>query len=318
MKRFIYKTLLLLLPLFLLSYPLDIFISNGLKKSHGYAGEIEVMSDIYDGKANCDIAIYGSSRAWVHINPQILNDSLGLSAYNFGIDGHNFWLEYLRHLAILKYNKKPSQIIVAADPNSLKKRKDLYQMEQFLPFMLFDKDIREYTSSYIGFNTLDYYIPLIRYFGQSKVLSKSIAFRKNKNPQYRYRKRGFAGQNRTWDPEMEKILKWRFHHKIEKESIDLFDRFLSECADLDIEVILVHVPEYIEGQKIITNRDEILSVFSDFAEKYGLLFIDYSDNEICLDKNNFYNPGHLNKDGANLFTSILAHDLRIHAQNTSH
>lgn len=38
-------------------------------------------------ECNADVLIMGSSRANHHYNPQILSDSLGLSAYNLGIDG---------------------------------------------------------------------------------------------------------------------------------------------------------------------------------------------------------------------------------------
>ena len=34
---------------------------------------------------------------------QVDFDSLNEKVYNFGIDGHNFWIQYLRHLEIMKY-----------------------------------------------------------------------------------------------------------------------------------------------------------------------------------------------------------------------
>lgn len=65
MKRVIKKIFLFYLPIILLSYPLDKSISNYLKQSNKCYGEYEVWNDIYSGKINADIAIYGSSRAWV-------------------------------------------------------------------------------------------------------------------------------------------------------------------------------------------------------------------------------------------------------------
>ena len=144
----------------------DYFISNNHKKNHKYPGEIEVWNDIYAGNINSEIAIYGSSRAWVHIDPSILEDSLNLKAYNFGIDGHNFWLQYLRHKEYLKYNNAPKIILLSVDVFSLQKRKDLYELNQFLPFMLWNKNIIKFTSSYNGFTYKDYYFPLLRYKGK--------------------------------------------------------------------------------------------------------------------------------------------------------
>src|SRR5690606_33484347 len=109
-----------------------------LKQSNYYKGEFEVMNDIYDGEAKTDVAVYGSSRAWVHFNSQILADELGMSVYNFGIDGHNFWLQYWRHLELIKYCGKPKYIIMAVDALSLERRDDLYNADQFLPYMLWN------------------------------------------------------------------------------------------------------------------------------------------------------------------------------------
>ncbi len=314
MKRFLYKISLLLLPLILISYPVDIFISNQLKQSHNLSGEYEVLSDLYGGHANCDIAIYGSSRAWVHINPQILEDSLGVSAYNFGIDGHNFWLSYLRHLDLLKYNDKPKQIIMSVDIFALQKRSNLYQMEQFLPFMLWNGNIRKYTSTYIGYNILDYFIPLKRYFGQKTILKECSAIARNKNPFNEFRTKGYAGMNRTWNSDLEKAqsMQDKFQVHMHQESIELFERFINECKEDNIDLVLVYTPEYIEGQNFIANRNDILDIFKNFAEEYGLLYLDYSDHEMCLNRDYFYNASHLNKEGAELFTRVLAEDLLAH------
>jgi hypothetical protein len=171
MKKFILKTLCFFLPAIILAYPLDFVMSYYLSQSKSYPGEYEVWNDIYNANANCDIAIYGSSRAWVHIDPEILSDSLVNKAYNFGMDGHNFWMQYLRYLEHVKYNKKPSTIILSVDMFSLQKRNDLFQLDQFLPYMLWNSNIQEYTSSYIGYNKFDYYLPLIRYSGKYKALT---------------------------------------------------------------------------------------------------------------------------------------------------
>ena len=104
MKQFLKKIVLFILFTFLLAYPLDIIISNQLKKSNSYArGEYSVWNDLFEGKIDSEIVIYGSSRAWVHINPELLENSFGRSSYNLGIDGHNFRLQYLRHKTLLKY-----------------------------------------------------------------------------------------------------------------------------------------------------------------------------------------------------------------------
>lgn len=320
MKKFILKTLCFFLPAIILAYPLDFVMSYYLSQSKSYPGEYEVWNDIYNANANCDIAIYGSSRAWVHIDPEILSDSLGNKAYNFGMDGHNFWMQYLRYLEHVKYNKKPSTIILSVDMFSLQKRNDLFQLDQFLPYMLWNSNIQEYTSSYIGYNKFDYYLPLIRYSGKYKALTlikENIAKDKATNT---YRQNGFLGMDREWNADLEKAKKERKSHKIntDSNSIVLFEKFINECKANNIELILVYTPEYIDGQKFVANRDDIIQIYRNFSIKYSIEFYDYSDDSLCLNKKYFYNASHLNSTGASIFSKKLANDLKALTHNKAY
>jgi hypothetical protein len=308
MKKFLLKIIFFIAPIIVSAIIIDIIISSNLRHTNINAGENEVWSDIYNGNIDADIAIYGSSRAWVHINPSIINDSLKLKAYNFGIDGHTFWLQYLRQKEYLKHNKKPKQIILSVDEFSLMKRKDLYNLNQFLPFMLFNENIRKYTSEYKGFKTADYYIPLARYSGKIINSIKSIL----NNEGEKYRMNGFRGMNRKWNNDLKnaKSEKTGVHIKVDEKTVALFEEFILECKKEKINITLVYTPEYKEGQTFVKNRKEIINLFSDFSNKYNLNFIDYSNDELCFEKKYFYNSLHLNKEGADLFTRKLCHDLK--------
>lgn len=311
MKYFIKYIFLFLVPIILISYPLDIYISSKLKHSHKYQGEFEVWKDIYNGNINTDLLIYGSSRAWVDINPKILKDYLNTDVYNLGIDGHNFWLQYLRHLEYLKYNKAPKQIILAVDFGSLQKREDLYLYEQFLPYMLWNSNIINFTKSYEGFDLFDYYVPLKRYIGEYSVLKQTFNVSLENDNNSSYRNLGFRSVNKSWTDEFElartKMKSYKVN--INHASVSLFNMFLANCKDNNIDVVLVYTPEYIEGQKFIENRQKIMSIYKLYANKYDFYFLDYSKDNINYDKQYFYNATHLNKSGSTLFSQNLAHDL---------
>lgn len=312
MKRFVSKLLLFIFPIILAMFFGDYYISNTYRKNHEAPGEIEVWNDIYNGDITADIAIYGSSRAYRHIDPDIVKSSLNLEAYNFGMSGHNFWLQYLRHQEYLKYNNKPKFIILSVDIFSLQKREDLFQSNQFLPFMLWNQDIKKYTSSYLGFTNGDYYFPLVRYSGTIRTLKKSIKLSK-KQPS-KYRKNGYKGAERSWNNDLSKAKKRLSQYKIniDTSSVDLFDQFLSESKEKNIKVILIYTPEYIEGQEFVENREEVISIYEDFAKRYNLCFLDYSNDILCTKKELFYNSTHLNIKGAEIFTRKLSSDLRSH------
>lgn len=313
MKKLVFKLFIFILPPLFIMWPLDLFLSYNYGKSNDYAGELEVWSDIYAGNIYCDVAIYGSSRAWVQVNPSIMKGSLNQDVYNFGVNGHNFRIQYLRHLEYIKNNKIPKQIILCLDVFSLEKIKDLYNPNQFLPYLLWNKNVREYTSSYNGFEMKDYYIPLIRYAGRRQDISTAIKniFKSSKDS-LKYRNKGYKGKDQKWNADLTRAIaeKGRYTVNFDPQTIGLFERFINECRELNINLVLVYPPEYVEGQKFISNRNVLIGVYKYFAKKHHLIFLDFSNDELCSQKDLFYNASHLNSHGADLFTSKLASDIK--------
>jgi len=71
-------------------------------------------------------------------------------------------------------------------------------------------------------------------------------------------------------------------------------------------LIFVYTPEFIDGQKFMSNRDEIIDLYKIISNKYSIKFYDYSQDSICLNKKYFYNSMHLNKFGSEIFSRNLA------------
>lgn len=305
MKKFIKHFLLFVAPIVILAYFTDVFISNNLRNCNGVAnGEYTTWNDLYDGKINSDIVIYGSSRAWKHLSPKIITEKTNISAYNLGIEGHNFWLQNLRHKILFEKNKKPKLIIFSVDIFTLQKNKDLYNSEQFLPYMLWNSPIEETTISYNGFNRFDYNMPLIRYYGKYKEVVKAVTiFLKPKNNKIK-RVNGYEGQNKKWSDDFSKAkLKMnKYKISIDEKTVVLFEKFLKDMNKEGVKVVFVYTPEFIEGQKFIQGRKELISLYSKYSKQYNIPFYDFSNDVICYKKDFFYNSNHLNKDGAELFT----------------
>ncbi len=311
MKKLIVNLIVFLIPLVIFMFLADWFLSSQLR--HSRDGEFSVWNDIYDSKVNADIVVYGSSRAMVHMDPIIIKDSLHVNAYNLGLNGHNFWLQYFRHKELLKYNKSPKFIIHSVDIFTLVKRNDLFNMEQFLPYMLFNREIEQWTGSYKGYTIYDYFIPLVRYYGQYKTIGhvlKTSVMGYTKSDSARYL--GFSAQDQAWNDDLVKArIKFPdFRAKIDPASVELFNKYLQECQDSGIGIVLVYTPEYVEGQDFVKNRTDIINTFSYFSAKYNIPFLDYSNDSISYKRDYFYNASHLNSTGARIFTSKLIHDIK--------
>jgi hypothetical protein len=311
MKKYLLKIIVFLIPIVLLANLADYTLSGILKKSFSFAdGEYPVWNDLYNGKINSDIVIYGTSRALKHISPAIITDSLNVNAYNLGINGHSFKSEYFRHQLLLKYDKKPKLIIQTLDATSFERNSDLYNPDQFLPYMYKNMEMKERV--YNGFKEIDYRLPMIRYYGKKEALLEAlrIAFAPGTNKPVKYR--GYQPWDKSWTNDLLKAQEKFGSFQVVSDSgiVSLFERYLQECSQLNIPVIFVYTPEYIEGQKFISNRSEILNLYTKLSLKYNIPFFNYANDSISYKKEYFYNSGHLNKAGAELFTAKLVGDLR--------
>lgn len=309
MGKTIKRLLIFCLPIILLAYPADWFVSNGLRHSTYSDGEIEIWNDLYSGELNSSHLFYGSSRAWVHFSPSIMEEETGFPFYNLGMDAHNFYMQYLRHQELLKHNPKPKMIICGLDMGSLEKRPDLYNKNMLLPFMLWNKQVEDAALTYEGFSKADFIIPFYRYIGQFDAIKSGVKYYIKPDDRFRYK--GYKGMDREWNSDLDnaKSQVGAYEVHTDSTSVVLFQDFIKECKQDSITLVLVYTPEYIGGQNFVKNRNEIMDMYSKWSKEYNVPFLDYSNDSICYHKEYFYNTLHMNRKGSELFTKKLANDL---------
>ena len=306
LKLFIVYVLIVTSILSILGYVVD----KGLQKS-GFLNFAE-WNDIRQGAIKADLIISGSSRAWVHVSPFILDTALHLNSYNLGFDGQNIEMQNLRLKFYEKYNGRPRTIIHCVDIYTLTRQDTLFYKEQFAPY-LNDPIIREGTARLHGFTLLDYFNPFTKYQYETRYIAMGVLEYFNIRHWKSTRYKGYEGQDLPWDNRLELARKkypigWTL--KPDDKSIAVFDAYLKDCKENDVQVILVYPPEYIEGQSLTRNRGEIIGLYSQLARKYNIPFLNYSDDTLSTVKSYFYNTQHLNKNGSELFTALLAEDLK--------
>jgi hypothetical protein len=314
MKRFLLKVSIFCFFILTVSLVLDILVSHYLRQSKTYAaGEYPVWNDIYDGKINSEIVIHGSSRAVVQIDPAIIQKEWGKTSYNLGVDGNSIWLEYFRHQQFLQHNVKPRLIIHSLDVFMLSDSLDIFNSEQFLPYMLFNNQIRTLYGNNSRFSFLDFYVPMVRYIGNRVALLHAFKLMIKPEQQSAGRIKGYEAQDLEWNDDFQKAkLRMKsFEAPIENHSLQLFEKYLKECKEKNIDLVFVYTPEHIDGQNFVRNRKMILDLYLDLSRKYEIPYFDYSTDSISFDKSYFYNTGHLNKRGSELFTRKLASDLNV-------
>jgi hypothetical protein len=92
--------------------------------------------------------------------------------------------------------------------------------------------------------------------------------------------------------------------RIDEIKIGMLEKFVSKCKNEGIQLIFLVSPEFCTKQTSFSDRVESLI-------KDRVLFFNYSFVEgISNDKSLFQDRGHLNNDGAVLFTRLLSERLK--------
>lgn len=301
MKKFIHKILLFVLPAWAVLTVVDYIYSEAAIRSNRYC--IESWYDLMNGKIESDVIVMGSSRAWVHINPIILDSVLNTNSYNIGFDGSCINRQVRKYHLFRRFNKKPKLIIQNIDYASLGYTIG-YMREQFFPYF-WNKPMRDEFLNSEPFSFEEKYIPFFRYL-------------KNFNMQQLYEiidntsrtlTKGYEGKERKWDGSAYNEIK-SIEFVPNDTTMMMFENYLKETLADSIKIIFVYAPLYYGAIKKITNIDEMYATYAVFANKYNIPILDYTNMTICSDKTYFYNALHLNIRGAKIFTDSLAYDLK--------
>ncbi|MBO7481730.1 MAG: hypothetical protein J6T63_06450 [Bacteroidales bacterium] len=302
MKRFFVKISVYLLGIVLAALIIDWIISSRFFDSNDY--KFAAWNDIINGGMDNDIVIMGSSRAWVHISPAIIDSILNTKSYNIGIDGACIESQITRYNLYRYYNKKPQVILQNVDWASTLENEanEQYLIQQYLPYF-YNKGMRKEVLPNAGFKFMDMYIPLLRYIRYWNLYDAYICADITEPVV-----RGYRGFDRKWDGKRLEAID-TLHFSYYNESKELFCKYVKQCRDENIKVVFVYSPCYIGATSKVDNIQEFYDVFDSIATQYECIILDYFHSPICYDTTYFYNAMHLNKIGSEIFSTTLAHDL---------
>lgn len=312
MKRFWFKlACLAALPLLVLSV-LHGVVDTGLRQSrHPLYAE---WNDLFNAKIQADMLILGSSRAAFHISPYILDTTLRLNSYNLGMSAWRLDMQLTRFKLYLAHNPKPKYIIHNVDVYGFRKRKDLIDYQQFLPYINEPLLQANFTGLKGNFSYVQRYIPLYKYANDYELIWEGIKnYTHVFEPLQTEKHKGFKANDLPWDNKFgafKKKYPKGVKYPIEPDLQQAFFEYLAFCRKQGIQVILVYAPEYYEVQPLYKNKKAFVALCQKAQQQYGCMFLDYTNDSLCFKQNLFYNSQHLNKTGANLFSVKLAQDLK--------
>ena len=302
MKKFILRFLLWLVIPFLLAILVDWMVSSGLRKTD--LRKYAVWNDIYKGGMHPDLLVVGNSQAWNGYDPRLMDSILNIDSYNLSIVGHFVDYQIIQYNTYRRFNAKPKVVAlnvsfigtlgITADKQ--------YEREQFFPYIWDDslislvKDDKEITF-------FDRYLPLCRYFGYRDEMEEGVKafFGKKEFPDGHIFK-GYRGDASHFNrgeilPKNEMLT-----NIYDAAAIEMFDSFVRKIRNEGIAVVFVKYPVYYPLRAKFTNIAESDSIFEAVSRRYDVPILDFSCSALSKDSTNYFNPSHLGKKGAEIFT----------------
>lgn len=295
MKKFLLKVILL----FGLVAVVDVLsgFAYGYLRGHAKGGSTE-KSEYIASKANEEIIIMGSSRATHHYNPSVISDSVGMSCYNCGEKGNGIVLAYGRY-KMLTSRYKPRLIVFEITPGF-----DYYEWDPYSKYLGHLRPYYNRAGIKEIFQDFDDELSCIRmqsslYQNNTRLVQDVID-----NIVYRDNHNGFAplaGQLKSSKVEMKER-----EYVIDSLKLDYVDRFLREVKKDGVPIVMTISPVYCDAEGA-----EMYSEAVRLCKKYDIQLIDYRHYDpISTNPEYFVDGVHLNEKGANLYSSLIAKDIK--------
>lgn len=257
-------------------------------------------------KMDAEVVVFGSSRANHHYVPQVFEDSLKLTFYNAGRDGQGIFY----HLAVLRSVLKrytPKIVILDYSESFNDNRLDYDEISNLLPFYRTHREIRsilELRSPYEKIKLLSEIYPF-----NSDVFRTAIG-----NLEYNKKRRpdmnGYLPIFEKWQKKIDSVASYGAYnaYQLDTNKVNAFKEFLSTAKSAGAQVYVIFSPIFI---KFFKNQD--IDITTAICATENVPFLNYSKDNNFLNNNQLFgNASHLNDDGAQLFSRMVAKRINDH------
>jgi hypothetical protein len=297
----------------LVAFGLHALINTGLRRVRSL--DMGAFNRVMSGRVNAEIVISGSSRAYGDYDPQVIREITGKSTFNLGQNGSHTDVQLAVLKCYLKHNVKPRLVVQNLDMHSsvLTPQEEINAQAEYVTYIGEEELYR--TLLRINPNVWKWrHIPLYGYVVDDMSLTWLLFLRGLSGLNEKERLvDGYYGRDLAWTSDFDRFKAQ--HPKgvefgIPDEGVMVLKDLIETCQSNHIELVLVYAPQYYEMLDLVRNRPEVFAKFHELSDQYHVPFLDYSQSDICKNKDYFYNSQHLNKTGAELFSSRLGQQLQ--------
>lgn len=289
MKRFLKKNILFLVILIVASLLLDLIYTAIISHS---TQRNKVENIIHTTNKKYDVVFMGTSRANNHFVSKVFEDK-GYKTFNYGISGsHLFETSLLLKLMIAnKYEIK--NLVLAADLSICNEKRDEGTTGRFMPYIHRNEIIKKHYESEADFYQI-YYLPFYRYIK----FDNKIGFRElydvvSKKPTNALHNKGYyplishKKGNMKNDISSLNAIRNKYYEEIKQI-----------CKQNNIKLNVVMTP-MCENTKGLNYFDKVQQLYPEI----------HNFENVITDDKYFASCGHLNNEGAQIYTNIIFNEL---------
>jgi lysophospholipase L1-like esterase len=308
LKRII-KVLVLLISLFSIDRGFGFILEQlYFSQTKGIANSLNYL--FYE--CNADILVFGNSRAQHHYDATIISDSLKMTCYNAGQDGgHSVLFSYAQIKIILKrYN--PKLIIVEIDPSLMYYRNEDYdKLSILLPYYNEYVELRplllarspyeriKLLSSIYPFNSKLFDLIWNNLSSNSRAVNGLNGFVPLKS-KFHYSARSIEKKFLTNDED-----------KPDSFKIAALKDIILSCRSKNVKILFVNSPIYHNNGEIYDEQTKCSSETIKIINSYGANYLDFTSLTLFDGREDLFSDrGHLNSQGAKLFTEYLSEQIK--------
>jgi hypothetical protein len=288
-------------------------IDFGVRNSND--AQVGKVNLILDKVVDPEIAIFGSSVGEVGVSSRVLSSRTGKSVYNFSIDG----TPYIQYRGLVDYYNDYSQhtgvVVFMESYFSLQRIPGISGAERYLAHIS-----NPYVYSSLRYIQPDLAwkcrnIPLYKYVAATSVYYKNALRGYQRIISKKEPLDTLLGQsavNRSWETDQDQVLSHTppFQIRIDNDVTALYVKTLEHLARKHRKVVIVLAPVYSVMSHKLTDYTALRRTFLSLAHKSNAVFLDFTTDSLCSNKQFFYNTNHLNVDGSKVFSEKLADSLK--------
>lgn len=285
MKRFFKLSVVFIFIFFIASLLLDVLFTTILSQS---SERNKVENVIHSFGKKYDVIIMGTSRANNHFVTNLF-EKKGLKSFNYGISGSHLFETSLL-LKIMIANKfQIKNLILEADLSICNEKRDEGTTARFMPYIHTNSIIKEHYKNQSDYKKL-YYLPFNRYIKfDAKIGFREVHEVLSKKPTNTLQNKGYyplisdkKGSMKN-DISTIKVIRNKYYEEIKKI-----------CKQNNINLIVVMTP--------MCKNTKGLDYFDKVKKQYPEI---NNFENIVTDDRYFASCGHLNNEGANIFTNHI-------------